>query len=123
LQRCLILMNTKCTLIYKMTHKFIIIIVIAIVYIGCEKKSSETISPEKFASIYVDVRLSGAWETNIDSLLITTNREKTDSILARHGVTIEKIKSTIDTYNKDVSKWKEFYDVVIRKLTELNKKK
>jgi hypothetical protein len=118
---CRILMNIKCISIYNMGYRIILIILLFTGIFGCGKRLSSDIPPDKFAAIYIDLKLSKASVPNADSLMKTSDKEILNRILKKHNVTPEQIRMTVDIYNKDVSKWKEFYENVSKRLVELKK--
>jgi len=120
---CRILMNTKCISIYNMPYKITLIILLFAGIFGCGEKLPSDIPPDKFAAIYTDLKLSKASVQNADSLMKTSDKEFLNRILKKHNVTPEQIRMTIDNYNKDVSKWKEFYENVYKRLVELKKER
>lgn len=93
--------------------------IILFLLIGCTSSEKKEIPRSKFAEIYIDLVLTEGRRESIDSLLLKSNEAVTDSIFQKHKVTVEQIKYTIDNYNKDINKWKEFYKIVIDKLERL----
>ncbi|MDI6803264.1 MAG: DUF4296 domain-containing protein [Bacteroidota bacterium] len=93
--------------------------VILFLIIGCSSPEKKEIPSSKFADIYIDLILAEGMREPIDSLLLKSNDEVSDSIFQKHKVTVGQIKLTIDNYNKDINKWKEFYKIVIEKLKHL----
>ena len=106
-----------------MAYKITLIILLFAGIFGCGKRLSSDIPPEKFAAIYIDLKLSKASIPNADSLMKTPDKEFLNSILKKHDVTPEQIRMTVDSYNKDVSKWKEFYEHVSKRLVEIKKER
>ncbi len=122
LQLCHTLMNIKCISIYSMVIRVTFIFMLVVVgFCGCDKKTSAVLPPDKFALIYVDILLSKASVKSADSLSKSPNIEALDKIFHRHNVIREQIQATIDDYNNNVSKWKEFYSIVINKLEKHKK--
>lgn len=93
--------------------------VILFLIIGCSSPDKKEIPLHKFTDLYIDLVLTEGTREPIDSLLLKSNEAVADSIFQKHNVTAEQIKFTIDNYNKDINKWKEFYKVVIEKLKKL----
>lgn len=123
LQPCPTLMNIKCISIYSMMRRAtFIFILITLGFCGCDKKTSAVLPPNKFAVIYVDILLSKASVKSADSLPESPDIETLDKVFHRHNVTKEQIQSTIDNYNNNVSKWKEFYSIVTNELEKYKKR-
>ncbi len=104
---------------HKMTLCFILIVVI-FPFVSCSQKDKE-IRMETFVNIYVELAISkgmGSVNQLTDSIFIT---EK-NTILKKYNVSEEQIRNTIAFYNKDVYKWREFYEKVVRRFEELQKK-
>jgi hypothetical protein len=116
-------MNTKCISIYKMAYKITLIFLLFAGIFGCWKRLSSDIPPDKLAAIYIDLKLSKASVPNADSLMKTSDKEFLNRIFKKHDVTTEQVRMTVDSYNKDVSKWKEFYENVSKRLVELKKER
>lgn len=93
--------------------------VILFLIIGCSSPEKKEIPRSKFADIYIDLVLTEGKREPIDSLLLKSNAVVSDSIFQKHKVTVEQIKLTLDNYNKDINRWKEFYKIVIEKLERL----
>jgi hypothetical protein len=90
---------------------------------GCENKSNSELSPEKFAEVYIDLTLSKATTRDADSLIMKSNYEFLDNILKKRGLTRKRVESTINSYNEDFVKWKDFYEIVIKKLAEIKQER
>lgn len=99
-----------------------ILMLVVVGFCGCDKKTSTVIPPNKFAVIYVDILLSKASVKSADSLSKSTDIETLDKVFHRHNVTKEQIQPTIDEYNNNVSKWEEFYSIVINELEKHKKR-
>lgn len=97
------------------------LVVFIILFAGCQEKYKEEIPVKKFADIYVDILLQGNVNIQADSIYFV-DQPNVDSLLRFYDLDRKRIKYTIDEYNKDVKKWKEFYQTVIAKLEELQKK-
>lgn len=106
-----------------MEYRITLIILLFTGLFGCGKRLSSEISLDKFAAIYIDLKLSNASTQSADSLMKTSDKEILNRILQKHNVTPEQIQMTIDNYNKDAAKWKEFYENVSKRLMELKKKR
>jgi hypothetical protein len=91
-------------------------------FCGCDQKTSAVLPPNKFAVIYVDILLSKASSISADSLSNSPDNRRLDKIFHLHNVTTKQIESTIDDYNNNVSKWKEFYSIVINELEKHKKR-
>ena len=104
-----------------MAYRITLIILLLTGLFGCGNRFFSEIPPDKFAAIYIDLKLSEASIKSADSLMKTSDKEILNRILKKHNVTVEQIQITIDNYNKDVLKWKEFYENVSKKLAELKK--
>ena len=106
-----------------MAYRIISIILLVMGLFGCGKRLSSEIPPDKFAAIYIDLKLSKASVQNTDSLMKTSDKEILNRMFKKHNVTPEQIRMTVDNYNKDVRKWKEFYEYVSKRLVELKKER
>ncbi|MDP2209477.1 MAG: DUF4296 domain-containing protein [Bacteroidota bacterium] len=93
--------------------------VILFLIIGCSSSEKKEVPLHKFTDLYIDLVLTEGTREPIDSLILKSNEAVADSIFQKHKVTVEQIKLTIDNYNKDINKWKEFYKIVIEKLKRL----
>lgn len=84
---------------------------------GCSKNTP--IKDEgKFASVYVDILVS--MEKNRgDMKAIENARQK---IFAQYDTSEEQYKATLEYYNQNPEKWKEFYTKVNDRINSLRKK-
>ena len=100
-------------------------IVIAISFIlGCGGKPQSLKAPipqEKFIQLYVDILIAGESGklSRVDSSFTPPRSAVLDSIYNRYGVTEVQVQQTIDEYSKDLRRWKEFYDEVIKRVGTL----
>lgn len=105
-------MNISYISIYKL------IIFILLINSGCNtQKQYKIIPPDKLADIYIDLTINAG----IDLFKDTSASDKVsdfivDSILQKYNYSENDMKNTIQHYNEDVLKWKEFYEKVILKL-------
>ncbi len=97
----------------------IIVYIFIFLFTGCSEIRKKEIPPSKLADIYINLVLADGTREPIDSLLLKNRDGISDSIFMKHNVTAEQIKFTIDNYNNDINKWKEFYKIVIEKLKKL----
>ncbi len=111
-------MNLSCISIYKM-RSYIFIFIFFIIF-GCQTGDDKEIPMEQFAKIYIEVLLKEKINITSDSVYFQRNIN-TDSLLYSYKLDKQKIKNTIIAYNKDVKKWKNFYQIVIKRLEELQK--
>lgn len=108
-------MNTNYILIYKL------IIFLLIINSGCNKSQNKVIPPNKLAEIYIDLNLN----TGINLLNDTLHAHDSisfvfDSVLQKHNYNRTDLLQTIENYNQDLSKWKEFYEITIDRLEKLD---
>jgi hypothetical protein len=105
------------------THAFGVIAVL-IFLSSCvrhESGNSEVVPESTFVSYYAD-RLVFQEEFRLvhpDSALV---HQKQDSLCRHYGVTPEKIARTTRKYQQDLAVWRQFYDKVVKRLAQLQKK-
>lgn len=73
---------------------------------------------EKFAKVYVDLLINEEQNRN-DSLKINSGKE---IIFKRYGVTQKQYEATIEYYNQNPERWKEFFDDVNNYYNQIEKK-
>jgi hypothetical protein len=73
--------------------------------------------PEGFAPVYAEMLI---WATDTDSLGASggSARAAQDSILASSGMTREDFNATVEWYNRDVTRWGNLLENVVRYLEE-----
>lgn len=89
-------------------------IILTNMFLSCSQKYNE-IPMETFVNIYIDLTTSKEI-SSIDSLADSSFVAKREKYYKRYNVTEGQIKATIESYNKDIYKWKEFYQAVTNKL-------
>lgn len=104
---------------HPVTLAFILFVVIFSV-VSCSQKDKE-IRMETFVNIYVDLAITKGmvWVNQLTDSVFITEKE---TILKKYKVTERQIRNTIASYDRDVHKWREFYEKVSRRLEELQKK-
>lgn len=102
-------MNTNYISIYK------ILVIILLLIPGCGIENTyKIITPAKLSDIYLELNT----EVNLTS--DSSSAKETDyyfsGLLKKYGFTENDFKYTIEAYNQDITKWKEFYENLIIKL-------
>lgn len=97
----------------------LILLVVVFSVISCSLKDKE-IPMETFVNIYVDLVITKGM-ASVDGLTDSILVIEKETIYKKYDVTEAQIRNTIEFYNKDVHKWKAFYEAVTRKLEELQK--
>ncbi len=85
-----------------------------------EMQSPEVIDREKFEAIYVELLDSAA--TSQPATSDSTLSPTAERILKRHNVDILRFRATVQAYNSDTKKWKEFYEDVVNRFEERKQK-
>jgi hypothetical protein len=97
--------------------KYIFIILFSIPFFSCSNK--KIIDKTKFVKVYTDIVI--AQDT------VPMNKPVFDSVkqavFKRYGVTSEQYDSTVSHYNKDVSRWQNFFTLVSAHIDSLRSKK
>lgn len=104
---------------YILTYKTFFLIFL--LTIGCNKETKYTIiPPEQFADIYLELQINPGIEFADSKSL---SKPMTDStlytILKKYNFTVSDLKYTTEAYNKDITKWQEFYENLRVKLEKL----
>lgn len=97
----------------------LILFVVIFSVVSCSLKDNE-IYMETFVNIYVDLAITKGM-VSVDRLTDSVFIKEKETIYKKYDVTEAQIRNTIESYNKDVHKWKAFYEKVARKLEELQK--
>jgi hypothetical protein len=86
-------------------------------------KSVGVIPQEKFIQLYIDILVAGesGYLSSTDSVKAAMGRNIIDSLYASNRVTETQVRQTVEEYNKDLIRWKEFYDEVSKRLEEMQK--
>lgn len=108
------------------SHVYYLFCLFISLVVGCSENSSRlpgTIPKETFIRLYIDVLIAGESShlSSTDSAKTGTGRRIIDSLYAKHGVTDIQVRQTIEEYNKDLNRWKEFYDEVTKRLEAMQK--
>lgn len=98
--------------------KKLLTLLAACVITSCSKQEStnNVIPPEQFEKIYVELLDSTAVSKESES--DTTLTPVAERILKRNNVTEAEFRATVQFYNADTKRWKEFYENVTRVYTE-----
>jgi len=92
------------------------LIMVSVFFIGC--RNDDIVEDEnKFAAVYVDLVIVNE-KYQGDTLLINS---KSDSVYKAHGITGDQYKSTIDYYQENPERWKQFFDKAESYLREKKK--
>jgi hypothetical protein len=86
--------------------------------VSCKEKPPANVIPEpQFVSVYARLTTASVTAHPVppDSL---GSARMVDSILALEGVTREQFNATVNWYNKDVTRWKPFFDEVVAALED-----
>ena len=81
-----------------------------------EKQPKDVIDMDKLETIYVEL-LDSASGVQKDSSNITIS-PMAERILARHQVSIDQLRATVNYYNEDTKRWKLFYENVVTKVNQ-----
>lgn len=98
------------------------LLLLSIVLWGCTQKhqpSEGAIPKDTFIQLYIDLLIAG--EMGYLSSNDSTSKKVIDSLYTRYGVTDAQVRMTMEEYNKDLRRWKDFYDEVTRRLEEKQK--
>ena len=87
---------------------------------SCKKngKDSPPYSEDRFVNLYADLmvlREEGIMN-DVDS---ATHRKKTDSLYHFYEIDSVQLRNEIGTYNKEATRWKDFFEKVSRRLETL----
>jgi hypothetical protein len=89
----------------------------AILLTGCQmgKEPSDTLNRETYLAVYCDLLQESLRSRNVGADPRTA-KQNTEAVLAKRGVTRAQFDSTTSWYNKDVHRWKGFFDDVAKEL-------
>lgn len=101
----------------KMKNVFMLVTLMAVAW-ACrgEKQPKDVIDMDKLETIYVEL-LDSASGVQKDSSNITIS-PTAERILARHQVSIDQLRATVNYYNEDTKRWKLFYENVVTKVNQ-----
>jgi hypothetical protein len=89
-----------------MKYFFIIIFYLSSSFLFLSCADDKTINDEeKFAKVYVDLLINEE-QNHSDSLKIKSGR---DNIFKKYGITQNQYEATINYYNEDPERWREFF--------------
>lgn len=92
--------------------KFICFILLSISILSC--KSNYRIDENNFVNLYADLLVAKEIYRGNDSGYIKAR----DSIYTVYNVNHFMVQRTLEYYNSDVEKWKQFFEKVVRRLEE-----
>ena len=98
--------------------KKLLTLLAACVTTSCSNQESSTnvIPSEQFEKIYIE--LLDSTGVNQESASDTTLTPVAERILRRNNVTEAEFRGTVQFYNADTKRWREFYENVTRVYTE-----
>jgi hypothetical protein len=92
-----------------MKYSFVIFFFLSSAFLFMNCSDERTINDkEKFAKIYVDLLINEE-QNRTDSLKLKTGKE---DIFKKYGVNQNQYNATIDYYNKDPERWRDFFTKV-----------
>lgn len=102
----------------KLLHPFLCILSLVFGCSGNRQTANEVIPRETFIQLYIDFLMTGESGTppSSDTIQSTEKKSAVDSLYAKYGVTESQVKKTMEEYSKDLQRWKDFYDEVIKRL-------
>ncbi|NWF49222.1 MAG: DUF4296 domain-containing protein [Ignavibacteriaceae bacterium] len=97
----------------KKTPFLFFVLFVVIFAASCDKE--EAIPEDEFVVVFTDLIIA-----NDTADFNKTNRlEVKKAVLKKHNITEEQYKRTLDFYNKDPEKWKEFFDRAVTRAESL----
>lgn len=92
--------------------KIILLIAISFTILNC--KSNYRIDEKSFVNLYADLLVAKEIYRGNDSGYIKAR----DSIYTSYNVNHFMVEKTLEYYNSDIEKWKQFFEKVVRRLEE-----
>ncbi len=71
----------------------------------------------RFAQLYVQLNRAGVSVRDMGSDTAAARR-RADNVLRRAGVSRQEVEATVRWYNEDVTRWKGFFDAVMKVATD-----
>lgn len=95
-----------------------ILILTVILISGCSKRPPLVVDDDKMIDVMVDIHKSEAMLTSSPGTFINDSMKKVlrQSILLKHSMTQEELDSSLSWYGKNIDKYAELYDEVIKRL-------
>ncbi|MCX8057131.1 MAG: DUF4296 domain-containing protein [Ignavibacteria bacterium] len=90
------------------------IFLIVVLFLSFNCKSNIRIEEENFVQIYADLLIAKEIYRGNDTAFIKAR----DSIYNKYNVNNFMVQKTLEYYNSDTEKWKQFFEKVIRRLEE-----
>lgn len=92
--------------------KIIFLFLLSLTLVDC--KSNYRIEENNFVNLYADLLIAKEIHRGNDSGFIKAR----DSIYASYNVNHFMVEKTLEYYNSDTEKWKQFFEKVVRRLEE-----
>jgi len=100
-------------------HKFtLILLTLSALCCSKDKRQPAALTETGLVSIYAE-RLIIYEEAKISGQDSSAIRTRMDSLYASFNVSGKQVDEAVDSYKKDLTEWKRFYDQVVKRLDQL----
>lgn len=106
-----------------MHKRYLFLILLAGIASGCAGKKAE--SPVQVDTLVVNFYADSlvlSEEAKLSGMDSTTFASGIDSLYRTHGISRDSVNSSIQTYQKALTTWKRFYEMLVKRLEYLRTK-